>query len=453
MQRGLGTDERDTAVDSSMDKGSDKLKQPLQNTVADASKTRDNNALQAAGRHAAGSAYDDKMPQTCCSTCQTVFEVSPELLASNDTRVRCGECLSIFDALSNLRKDNVSEEDNILLDEDGVSLDSHDFFTKPGDEVINDQQISESALDTLVAGSQLSESSDDASAMDLAHTEYDLFSGKAELPDVAYFDQTQEMDSLNFDEPDGDETFSDEIFAHDLTMGPNVAISPSVSGDATVDTLAMESNVDFVTDDVPSEPVVFNYQDAAPPAAAPPQPSPSPRSPDTSQPVDSATTLDTSSDRTSGRWVTRSVLVLLLLIMAVGLYGYRYRQEIIQNPDLRPFLSTTCSLIGCQLPPLVKLDQLKVLKRSVFSHPSLDNSLVIDLAFVNQATFSQGYPVLEIRLTNRNGGLVVQKNIEPANYLDTWQAGDLLSAGERLDLSLTVEDPGQTATSFELKFR
>jgi len=40
------------------------------------------------------------IPHTRCSNCETVFEVSSALLSSADTRVRCGECLSIFDALA-----------------------------------------------------------------------------------------------------------------------------------------------------------------------------------------------------------------------------------------------------------------------------------------------------------------------------------------------------------------
>ena len=99
------------------------------------------------------------------------------------------------------------------------------------------------------------------------------------------------------------------------------------------------------------------------------------------------------------------------------------------------------------------LEALKVVKRTVYSHPTIENALVIDLAFINQATFSQRHPTLEIRLTSRNGGLVVQNNFAPSDYLKAWESGDLFSAGERLDLTLTVEDPGQTATSFELKFR
>ena len=249
-----------------MDKGSNKLKQTLPNAMTDAS---DNNSLLTTESRtdSVDSAFDDKMPQTCCSTCQTVFEVSPELLASSDTRVRCGECLSIFDALINLRKDRTSEEDSTVLDEDGIPLDAHEFLEQSESDVTDDyHKTRESASHTLAADPQQIAPKESV-ALDLTHTEYDLFSGKAELPDVAYFDLTQEMDSLNFDEPDGDETFGDEIFAHDLTMGPTVAISPPVSGDATLDTLALDSNVDFVTDEVPSDPVVFNYRDSAPDTA------------------------------------------------------------------------------------------------------------------------------------------------------------------------------------------
>jgi hypothetical protein len=101
----------------------------------------------------------------------------------------------------------------------------------------------------------------------------------------------------------------------------------------------------------------------------------------------------------------------------------------------------------------VDLAALQVLKRSVFSHPKLDNVLVINIGFVNQASFSQRYPILEIRLTDRNGGLVIKKSFEPSDYLDKWQAGDVFDAGKRLDISVNIDDPGNEAMSFELDFR
>ena len=132
---------------------------------------------------------------------------------------------------------------------------------------------------------------------------------------------------------------------------------------------------------------------------------------------------------------------------------YRERDSFYTNQFIRPVLETACSVLNCVLPEQSDLSAIKVQKRAVFSHPSIENALIINLGFVNEAGFNQRYPILEIRLTDRSGRLVVKNNFLPTDYLDTWREGDMLDAGKRLDISLTVEDPGNTATSFELDFR
>lgn len=397
---------------------------------------------------------DTAQPQTCCPNCGTVFEVSSEHLASSDTRVRCGECLSIFDALINLRSDNpLDEDEDFHIDEDGNILSADGTYTSAMAESGEAGVVSDESLANTEQGPDTSKepAADqvDASTLDVTYSDYDLFSGEAGLPDVAYFDQTQDLDSLRFEEPDGDETFSDTLFVHDMTL----ADSPDHDDNSpALEPSALDTKVDFVTDDVQQEPVVFTYRD-----------------PDVSRndhaafghagnPDDTTPSFETefpssNKHQSSNTWITRALLAAFIIVLTTGLYGYRSRDALLQNPDVRPWLVKACTLIGCELDPLVNLEALKVLKRAVFSHPTIDNALVIDLAFVNQATFDQPYPVLEIRLTNSNGGLVVQNNVAPADYLDDWQTEDMLTAGERLDLSLTVEDPGQTASSFELKFR
>jgi len=443
-------------------------------------------------------AFDEEMPQTCCSNCNTLFEVSPDVLASSDTRVRCGECLSIFDALTNLVH-TADPEEEVWQDENDDSIASKNFSEQrapdefetsepvsdvpsvatdadPAIVVDADSELSaqdndgaedrESAREAHqpeqetahrsareVKADEKPEARDPVPAQEHTRTNDELFSEDAALPNVAYLDQTRDMGNLNFDEPDGDETFNDEVFAHDLTAGPNAPIDSIDAGDSTIDTMALDSNVDIVSDDERSEPVVFNYQDHTPERPDDSDAGMFPGRTDIHAPVGGSVTPNVKSSPITGKWALRGILALLMLVIAGGLYGYRNRHAIVQNPDLRPFLSTACWVIRCELPPLVKLDALKVLKRSVFSHPTLENSLVIDLAFVNDADFKQAYPVLEVRLTNLIGGLVSQQDIAPADYAGKWQPGDLLNAGQRIDLNLTVEDPGQTATSFELKFR
>lgn len=397
-------------------------------------------------------------PQTCCPNCHTVFEVSSEHLASSDTRVRCGECLSIFDALSNLQSDELLDGHNeLLIDDEGNILDADGSYEDPVIDVGDDTIAA--IDDTLAIGSEdqaraLAGGQGDATALDVTYSDYDLFSGEAGLPDVAYFDQTQDIDNLRFDEPDGDETFSDTLFVHDMTVAESTEHDEQFGEQLSeLEPSTPDTKVDFVADDERHDPVVFTYRE-------PKEPSADSRAFEHTSPevVGSEASFDAGAvpsreQKRSSPWLMRACLAMLIVMLTAGLYGYRSRDALLQNTSVRPWLESGCAWVGCELSPVVNLDALKVLKRAVFTHPTIDNALVIDLAFVNEAALDQPYPVLEIRLTNSNGGLVVQNNVEPADYLDDWQKDDLLATGERLDLSLTVEDPGQTATSFELQFQ
>ena len=58
---------------------------------------------------------ENSTPLTRCDTCHTVFEVPTAILDSVDSRVRCGECLQVFDASINLH--TASRPDFSLVDE------------------------------------------------------------------------------------------------------------------------------------------------------------------------------------------------------------------------------------------------------------------------------------------------------------------------------------------------
>ncbi|MFK7855949.1 MAG: zinc-ribbon and DUF3426 domain-containing protein [Granulosicoccus sp.] len=414
--------------------------------------------------------YGSENPQTCCSHCHTIFEVSIELLSSADTRVRCGECRSIFDALANLRDAETDEED-ILVDADGNVIEANEPMLpikrhEQGDSVDNDSYHEVSSLPNAGAAA-LAGLANDTSSLDVTYSDFDLFSGDAELPEVAYFDQTRDTQSFEFSEvEDADETFSDTLFVEDDTVDASSGTLRGGVHGQDLQNIALTNDVDFIADAAPREPLIFNYRERETKTSS------NDTLADNSQSfVDgkNGTTEAHSSfnrgtstgtdhkltvpDDKGSPWLFRGGMFFLLLSLAGGLYLYRERDALYANQHIRPALETACSLLNCELPEQVDLSAIKVLKRAVFSHPSIDNALIINLGFVNEAAFMQRYPVLEIRLTDRTGRLVVKNNFFPVDYSDSWQEGDKLDAGKRLDISLTVEDPGNTATSFELDFR
>ena len=154
-----------------------------------------------------------------------------------------------------------------------------------------------------------------------------------------------------------------------------------------------------------------------------------------------------------GSWVLRGLMALVLASLLVGLYLYRERERLHNDPLGRPLLTFACRISGCLVPSRVELASLKLLGKEVFTHPSVERALVINVAFRNAAEFAQRYPVLVVRLRDRVGRSVAERDFAPADYLDEWSPGDTLPAGRRLDITLEVDDPGDGAESYEFEFR
>jgi len=432
-------------------------------------------------------------PQTCCSNCQTVFEVSLELLSTADTRVRCGECLSIFDALANLRDISLDADSSLSLTaSQATSAQIEDVKAKRRSQLAREaeapQAKSEDRDERRVDATMLADLINDTSVMDVTYSDFDLFSEDSGLPDVQFDDDPRHDTQLYFDDVEDvkDETFSDTLFVEDETVNADVVTHQKERKTAR-NGLGVAGDVGFVTDDAPTKPLVFNYRDsdanldslqfpeevthgeevAHSRYDASPVPvysesekkvvaAASSTKPNKAKPASSGRTKEAGGIKVPtvrrNPWKLRGALFCVVMLLATGLYAYRERTAMLNNGFFRPILSAACGVFSCRLPDRIDLNALRAVDRSVVSHPTVPNALIIKFGIVNQASFSQPHPVLEIRLTDRAGRLVVTNRFNPNEYLRDWQAGDVLDVGKRLDIGLAVQDPGNTAMSFELDF-
>lgn len=460
---------------------------------------------------AASSTEQTPLPRTRCSQCRTEFEIAPAMLASADTRVRCGECFAIFDALANLRDPGVpgaTEEDAGIDDPEGGTAPSP----------TNDDRAADGAR------SVLSRPADDADAyaadgygdgqFDVTYSDFDLFSADAELPAVAYPDDTSDtaefgLGTVSEADPEADsdavaigardggtaspapsadagkrtgeraEAATDDGVPDELRSrrtatpaeGPAgagagsgagsgagaggrdalVGASPDAAAATPVETAdaSTPARVALARGDAPDEGGGATLDDASAPVPADPPFLPSDLAP-------SLIGIDEPVERSSirgGTWVLRGLMALVLASLLVGLYLYRERERLHNDPLGRPLLTFACRISGCLVPSRVELASLKLLGKEVFTHPSVERALVINVAFRNDAEFAQRYPVLVVRLRDRVGRSVAERDFNPADYLDEWAPGDTLPAGRRLDITLEVDDPGDSAESYEFEFR
>ncbi|AZE87350.1 DUF3426 domain-containing protein [Pseudomonas orientalis] len=159
--------------------------------------------------------------------------------------------------------------------------------------------------------------------------------------------------------------------------------------------------------------------------------------------------------RPSG-WGRRLTWIVLVVLATAGLAGqyiaYQF-DELARQDAYRPWFQQLCPTLGCTVPSRVDIAHIKSSNLVVRSHPEFAGALVVDAIIYNRATFSQPFPLLELRFADLNGGLIASRRFKPAEYL----SGELAGVSEMpsqvpIHISLDILDPGNKAVNYSLSF-
>ena len=86
-----------------------------------------------------------------------------------------------------------------------------------------------------------------------------------------------------------------------------------------------------------------------------------------------------------------------------------------RDPVLRPVYRAACALLPCVLPMSRPARDFVVRDIAVRAHPRVVGGVVVEAAVRNEASFSQPFPRLELRLWN--AAVVAARRFAPAQYL------------------------------------
>lgn len=148
-------------------------------------------------------------------------------------------------------------------------------------------------------------------------------------------------------------------------------------------------------------------------------------------------------------WAALNALLVVLLLAQLV---HAQRESFAQDPSVRPLLIRMCELAGCTLPPRRAVEQIELVRRSVYSHPNIEDALIIDATFVNNAPFAQPHPVLTISLGDVRGQPLIRRNFDPRKYLPELDGNQRMAPGSPVRVTLEVRDPGPDVRTFELDF-
>lgn len=147
-----------------------------------------------------------------------------------------------------------------------------------------------------------------------------------------------------------------------------------------------------------------------------------------------------------------SALNTLLLLALCAQLLFIQREAFAQNPSMRPLIMDMCAYVGCRVAPQRAVEQIELVRRNVYAHPNVENALIIDARFVNNAPFSQPYPTLTVSLGDLRGDPMIRRNFQPREYRPELDPNARMTPGSPVRITLEVRDPGREARTFELDF-
>lgn len=147
------------------------------------------------------------------------------------------------------------------------------------------------------------------------------------------------------------------------------------------------------------------------------------------------------------------VAIIFLAVVLAAQWVFFNRAELARDRNWRPYLVEFCKHMQCSLPQQVDLSQIELVNRDVRQHPSVDEALLVIATLSNQADFTQPYPVLEVSFTDPGGNPVAMRRFRPQEYVDdAFAIGDGMPPGEPVSIMLEIQDPGESAVSYQFGF-
>ena len=409
---------------------------------------------------------------TQCPHCQTSFRVSHAQLSVARGVVRCGSCLQVFNAAKQLLeqhagKDAVTPVASSPVEATPAEPQRPVMLETPAPRAISQKQwsASELDLDSLDLDEELArlEQREIQPVSELGRGREDALSARrdsAEPDDGAWPDSlfSEPADQRAPEPGDEPQTTDIEPVKPERTE-PSLSLEPvDLDDEPAIPQLRLHDPIDpnarrerfSASDDSDDD----DLPQVAPPRKKRERAETGVRADVLQDLTDDPLQLDWQKRRSP--WGRRLLWLLLVLIAAGGLAGqyvaYHF-EELARQDQYRPWFQQLCPQIGCTVPSKVDIARIKSSNLVVRSHPEFSGALVVDAIIYNRATFSQPFPLLELRFADLNGHLIASRRFKPGEYLN----GDLEGMAEMppqtpIHIALDILDPGPKAVNYSLSF-
>lgn len=401
--------------------------------------------------------------QTQCPKCETRFRVTDEQLGIAKGKVRCGNCLSVFNAIEHqvmprssskpapVQTEPETSGDYRTPEEDFVFADNPEEDASEGPYAgtkltFSDDELSDSfrTMDGQ-SGTDFQDAVDDGTTKDVDESWAEAIlketakpaskpAPEPEPPEGAQASEPEPDDSYNTVEPNPDPSFDPDI-TPDFELEAEAEPAPQArQADDFYEPFGNDKEFDFDAEDA---------QLGEPMAATLPY--------DNLRREPVSVRGDNSGKLRTAIW---SVVVLSLIGILVAQVTWFQFDRLSAIPELRPFYEKGCAIAGCELKPLINVDAIQSRKLVVRTDPDNRSQLVVNAVIINRADFEQPFPAIALTFSNLNGDVVAQSIFTPDEYLAG--EGQNLSAMPKdtpVRIAIDIRDPGKDAVNYNLNFR
>jgi len=152
---------------------------------------------------------------------------------------------------------------------------------------------------------------------------------------------------------------------------------------------------------------------------------------------------------------------ITLTLVGIFLGGVLFAQYLIQNThiysqqtEFRQFYIIVCNFLQCDLPMFSNIAAIRSDNLTVRSHLEAENALTVNIAFRNTADFPQAFPILVLSFNTVNNDIVALREFAPTEYLDVGlRSMTMMPVMSPVQINLELVDPGPDAVNYTIAFR
>ncbi|TYC57244.1 DUF3426 domain-containing protein [Marinobacter sp. BW6] len=404
--------------------------------------------------------------QTQCPNCQTRFRVTEEQLGIAKGKVRCGNCMKVFNAIehqvvpggnkSPSSPETVEPGETPSSGTPGSGVSEEDFVFADNPE--------EDAAEGRYAGTKLTFSDDELS---------DSFRSFDERDETDYKDAETDTTDENIDESWAEAILEDDEPAprkpsEPARPDPSPESEPEPASDPELRPEpefepSLEEEPVFEQTETPASTGVRQDRDTDPFDDFVDESGFGFDEPD--RPADSfhadppfrdlrRDPVAVNSGRGGVRTMVWSIIVLALIGVLIAQVTWFQFDRLSAIPELRPFYEKGCALAGCELQPLINVEAIQSRKLVVRTDPDNRSQLVVDAVIINRADFEQPFPAIALTFSNLNGDVVAQSLFTPKEYLaGEGRELDAMPTDTPVRIAINIRDPGRDAVNYNILFR